>query len=392
MSIKHQVKGSATPVGLTTHVKTGGKPSTIKAPSRPGSRERGPTRTVNFPTALESTAQALLGFGKGILAADESIPTIGKRFAALAISSNEESRRAYREMLFTTPGLSEHISGVILFDETIRQRIGVPSMPEALAGEGIVPGVKVDAGTMALPGFAGEIITQGLDGLRERLAAYRELGARFTKWRAVIAIGDRLPTATCIEANARALALFAALSQEAGLVPIVEPEVLMDGDHTLARCDEITSATLRTVFAALVEHRVVLETMLLKTGMVLSGKECPQQATVEEVAETTLRCLRRAVPAAVPGIVFLSGGQTDVVATERLNAICRAGGAPWTLSFSYGRALQDAALKTWKGSPANIAVAQAALRHRARCNGLAVQGKHSEQAERESPLREKHHP
>jgi fructose-bisphosphate aldolase class I len=343
-------------------------------------------------STLETTIAALLVAGKGILAADESLPTIGKRFAALEIPSTAENRRAYRGMLFTTPGLSEAISGVILFDETMHQRIGDASMPEALARQGIVPGIKVDAGTMALPGFAGEKITQGLDGLRERLAAYRELGARFTKWRAVIAIGEGLPTATCIEANARALALFAALSQEAGLVPIVEPEVLMDGDHTLARCEEVTSATLQAVFATLVAHRVVLETMLLKTGMVLSGKGCPQQATVEEVAETTLRCLRRAVPAAVPGIVFLSGGQSDVAATERLNAICRASSAPWTLSFSYGRALQDAALKTWKGSPVNIAMAQLALHHRARCNGLAVQGKYSERVERESPAREKHHP
>jgi fructose-bisphosphate aldolase class I len=341
---------------------------------------------------LETTVAALLVAGKGILAADESLPTIGKRLAALDIPSTEENRRAYREMLFTTPGLFEPISGVILFDETMRQRIGAASMPEALARQGIVPGIKVDAGTMALPGFAGEKITQGLDGLRERLAAYRELGARFTKWRAVIAISDRLPTATCIEANARSLALFAALSQEAGLVPIVEPEVLMDGDHTLARCEEVTSATLQAVFAALFAHRVALETMLLKTGMVLSGKDCPQQADAGNVAEATLRCLRRAVPAAVPGIVFLSGGQSDVAATERLNAICRVGGAPWTLSFSYGRALQDAAMKTWKGAPANIATAQAALHHRARCNSLAVQGKYSELAESENPLREKHRP
>lgn len=343
-------------------------------------------------STLETTVAALLVAGKGILAADESLPTIGKRFAALDIPSTEENRRAYREMLFTTYGLSEHISGVIQFDETIRQRISAASMPEALARQGIVPGIKVDAGTMALPGFVGEKITQGLDGLRERIGMYRDLGARFTKWRGVIAIGERLPTPTCIEANARALALFAALSQEAGLVPIVEPEVLMDGGHSLARADEVTSATLKTVFDALVDHRVVLETMLLKTSMVLSGKDCPQQATVEEVAETTLRCLLRAVPAAVPGIVFLSGGQTDVAATKQLNAICRAGPAPWKLSFSYGRALQDAALKTWKGSPANVAAAQTALHHRARCNGLAVQGKYSEQAEREFPLREKHHP
>jgi fructose-bisphosphate aldolase class I len=337
--------------------------------------------------AIESTAAALLALGKGILAADESFPTIGKRFAALNIPSTEENRRAYRELLFTTPGLSEFISGVILFDETIRQKIGGASIPEVLARQGIIPGIKVDKGTMALPGFVGEKITQGLDGLRDRLAEYRQLGARFTKWRAVIAIGERLPTAACIEANARALALFAALSQEAGLVPIVEPEVLMDGSHTIARCEEVTSATLKSVFAALFDHRVVLEAMLLKTGMVLAGKGCSRQAEVGKVAEATLRCLGRAVPAAVPGIVFLSGGQSDVAATERLNAICRAGGVPWKLSFSFGRALQDAALKTWQGSPANAAAAQAALHHRAKCNGLAVQGKYSEEAEREGTAR-----
>ncbi len=335
--------------------------------------------------ALESTAWALLASGKGLLAADESFPTIGKRFAALNIPSTEENRRAYRELLFATPGLGKFISGAILFDETIQQSTaGGASMVETLTRQGIISGIKVDGGTIALPGFAGEKITQGLDGLRERLAAYRKLGARFTKWRAVIAIGEGLPTRTCIEANARALAFFAALSQEAGLVPIVEPEVLMDGNHTLARCEEVTSATLSTLFAALFDHRVALEAMLLKTGMVLSGKDCPQQADVAEVAGATFRCLRRAVPAAVPGIVFLSGGQSDVAATERLNAICRADGAPWKLSFSFGRALQDAALKKWKGSPINMAAAQAALLHRAKCNGLAVQGKYSEQTERES--------
>jgi fructose-bisphosphate aldolase class I len=340
------------------------------------------------PLAVASTAASLVAPGKGILAADESLPTIGKRFKALDIPSTEENRRAYRELLFTTPGLGEFIGGAILFDETIRQKTGGGvSMPEILAAQGIIPGIKVDKGTMALPGFAGEKTTQGLDGLRERLAEYRELGARFTKWRAVIAIGEKRPTRTCIEANARALALFAALSQEAGLVPIVEPEVLMDGDHTLARCEEVTSATLQTVFAALCEHRVLLEEMLLKTGMVLSGKDGAEQADAGTVAEATIRCMRRAVPAAVPGIVFLSGGQSDVAATERLNAICRAGAVPWKLSFSFGRALQDAAMKTWKGSPANAAAAQAALRHRARCNGLAVQGKYSAQAERENPAR-----
>jgi fructose-bisphosphate aldolase class I len=340
-------------------------------------------------STLDSTVAALLAPGKGILAADESFPTIGKRFAALKIPSSEENRRVYRELLFTTPGLGEFISGVILFDETIRQRTkdGV-ALPELLAKQGIIPGIKVDKGTVALANFPGEKITQGLDGLRDRLAEYRELGARFTKWRAVIAIGERLPTAACIEANARPLALFAALSQEAGLVPIVEPEVLMDGNHTLARCEEVMSVTLQVVFAGLFAHRVVLEAMLLKTGMVLSGKDCSRQADPEMVAGATIRCLRRAVPAAVPGIVFLSGGQSDVAATERLNAICRMDGVPWKFSFSFGRALQDAALKTWQGSPANVAAAQAELRHRARCNGLAVQGKYGEQAENERSARQ----
>jgi fructose-bisphosphate aldolase class I len=333
-------------------------------------------------TTLASTARALLASGKGILAADESFPTIEKRFKALGIPSTEENRRAYRELLFATPGLGEFISGVILFEETLRHKTGGASMPEALARIRIIPGIKVDGGTIALPGFTGEKITQGLDGLREKLAAYREQGARFTKWRAVIAIGERLPTATCIEANARALAMFAALSQEAGLVPIVEPEVLMEGDHSLARCEEVTRVTLESVFGALFEHRVVLEHMLLKTGMVLPGKDCLQQAEVGEVAAATLRCLRRAVSAAVPGIVFLSGGQSDVAATERLNAICAAGGAPWTLTFSFGRALQDAVLKIWKGSSANVVAAQLALLHRAKCNSLAVQGKYSADVER----------
>ena len=333
---------------------------------------------MNLPNTLESTVTALLASGKGILAADESFPTIGKRFAALKIHSTEENRRSYRELLFTAPGLNESISGVILFDETMRQKTASgASLPELLAGHKIIPGIKVDAGTMGLPGFSGEKITNGLDGLRERLGAYRELGARFTKWRAVISVGEQLPTAGAIAANAHALALYAALSQEAGLVPIVEPEVLMDGRHSLARGEEVMSLTLKTVFATLTEQRVALETMLLKTGLVLPGKDCSQQAGVDEVAEATLRCLRRTVPAAVPGIVFLSGGQKDVAATERLNALCRVGGAPWRLSFSFGRALQDAALKTWQGSPANRAPAQAALLHRARCNSLALLGKYS---------------
>ena len=334
---------------------------------------------------LASTARALVTAGKGILAADESLPTIGKRFKALDIPSTKENREAYRAMLFTTLGLSDFISGVILFDETLRQRTkdGV-TFPELLTKQNIIPGIKVDLGTIRLPNFSGEKFTQGLDDLCERLSEYRELGARFTKWRAVITIGDGLPTATCIETNAHALALFAALSQEAGLVPIVEPEVLMDGDHTIERCEEVTRATLECVFYELFDHRVALEGMLLKTGMVLSGKDASQQTSAEEVAEATVRCLRRAVPAMVPGIVFLSGGQSDVAATERLNAICRVPGLPWALSFSFGRALQDAALKTWHGSAANAVSAQAALHHRARCNSPAVQGKYPDQAERQS--------
>jgi len=338
---------------------------------------------MNAPP-LESTIRALLEFGKGILAADESFPTIGKRFKALNISSNEENRGAYREMLFTTPGLSDFISGVILFDETVRQRMarGVPiAMPVALADRDIIPGVKVDKGTFSIANLPGEKITQGLDGLRERLIDYRELGMRFTKWRAVISIGEHTPSRACVEGNACALALFAALSQEAGLVPIVEPEVLMNGSHTIDRCEEVTNVVLETVFDALSKYGVVLERMLLKTGMILFGAECPQQAAVDEVAERTLRCFRRTVPAAVPGIVFLSGGQPDELATVRLNAICKSIEPPWRFSFSFGRALQSPALRIWKGSPANIPAAQAALHHRAKCNSLALQGKYSSSME-----------
>jgi fructose-bisphosphate aldolase, class I len=333
-------------------------------------------------STINSTIEALLARGKGILAADESSPTIAKRLADINVASTEDSRRSYRELLFTTRGLNEFISGVILFDETLRQktRDGI-LMPELLAQQGIIPGIKVDKGAVALARFPGEKITQGLDGLRERLKEYRELGAAFTKWRAVIAIGDRIPTQTCIETNAKTLAAFAALSQEAGLVPIVEPEVLMDGSHSIDRCEEITAVTLNSVFDALFGYRVVLEQVILKTGMVLSGKDCPQQADLHEVAEATIRCLRRSVPAAVPGIVFLSGGQSDEAATRRLNAICGVRDVPWKLSFSFGRALQAPALKTWKGSADNTAAAQAALYHRARCNGLAVEGNYTEQIE-----------
>jgi len=326
---------------------------------------------------LDSTVTALLAAGKGILAADESFPTIGKRFAALGIPSTEENRLAYRELLFTTPKLNEYISGVILFDETLRQQSSKGTrIPDLLAAQGIVPGIKVDKGTVAYANFPGEKITEGMDGLRERLIEYRKLGARFTKWRAVIAIGKTIPSNSCIEENADTLGLFAAVSQEAGLVPIVEPEVLKDGNHSLARCEEVTCTTLGCVFGALLEHQVALEHMLLKTGMVLSGAKCLDQASVSAVAEATLRCLRRAVPVAVPGIVFLSGGQSDVAATERLKAICSVGASPWKLSFSFGRALQDAAMKTWLGAPANVAAAQTALQHRAACNSLAIQGAH----------------
>jgi fructose-bisphosphate aldolase class I len=331
---------------------------------------------------MDSTIERLLVRAKGILAADESSPTIAKRFADINVASTEESRRSYRELLFTIPRLNEFISGVILFDETLRQktRDGV-LMPEVLARQGIIPGIKVDKGAVALAKFAGEKITQGLDGLRERLKEYRQLGARFTKWRAVIAIANRIPTQTCIEANARTLAMFAALSQEAGLVPIVEPEVLMDGDHSIDRCEEVTTVTLNNVFDALFVHRVTLEQTLLKTGMVLSGKDSSRPANLAQVTEATIRCLRRSVPAAVPGIVFLSGGQSDEAATQRLNAICAVNDIPWKLSFSFGRALQAPALKIWQGSRDNVAAAQAALHHRARYNGLAVEGKYSETVE-----------
>jgi fructose-bisphosphate aldolase, class I len=334
-------------------------------------------------TTIETSIEALLAPGKGILAADESFPTIEKRFKELGIASTEPNRRAYREMLFTAPGISESISGVILFDETIRQKTssGVP-MPELLAALGIVPGIKVDAGTEALPAFDGEKFTLGLDGLRERLEEYSKLGARFTKWRAVLAIGDGIPTEACIRVNARIHALFAALSQEAGLVPIVEPEILMDGNHTIEQCEEVAARVLKRTFESLSEQRVVFEKMLLKTGMILSGADCPRQAGIPEVTAATLRCFRRSVPVAVPGIVFLSGGQEDVPATQRLNAIASVGALPWKITFSYGRALQDAPMKAWKGVPGNVAAAQKALIHRARCNGLAAAGSYSDRVEK----------
>ena len=327
---------------------------------------------------MEATARALVARGKGILAADESTGTIEKRFKGVGVSCTEENRRAYRELLFVTPGLGEFISGAILFDETLRQKNsdGTPFV-EVLHRQGIIPGIKVDKGAKALAGFPGEKVTEGLDGLRERLREYRELGTKFTKWRAVIAIGATIPTDTCLRANAHALARFAALSQEAELVPIVEPEVLMDGDHSIERHAEITQRALRFVFDALAEHCVRLEAMLLKPSMVLSGKECPQQAGVAESAEVTLHCMKRTVPAAAPGLVFLSGGQSDERATEHLNAMNQVGPAPWELSFSFGRALQAPALKAWAGLPANVASAQRELLHRAKCNSAARFGQYS---------------
>ena len=332
---------------------------------------------------LQGTALALVAPGKGVLAADESTPTITKRFENIELASTEETRRAYREMLFTTPALGDFISGVILFDETIRQhtRDGRP-FPEVLGEQGILPGIKVDKGTTLLANSPDEKVTEGLDGLRERLAEYFELGARFSKWRAVIQIGDAMPTRTCLCSNAHALARFAALSQEAGLVPIVEPEVLMEGDHTIQRCERVTEAVLKTVFQHLSEHRVVLEQMLLKPNMVTAGEDCKQQSSVLEVAEATLRCLRRAVPASVPGIVFLSGGQSEVLATQHLNMMNEIGGAPWQLSFSFGRALQTASLQAWGGR--NVLSGQQALRHRARCNSAARHGQYSGEMELEA--------
>ena len=331
---------------------------------------------------LQSVARSLVPEGKGILAADESSPTIEKRFRGIDLPSTEENRRAYRELLFTTPGIPEFISGVILFDETIRQKAadGTP-FPALLSRQGIIPGIKVDSGAKSLAGFPGEKVTEGLTGLRERLSGYRDLGARFAKWRAVITIGNGIPTAFCLEANSHALARYAALCQEAGLVPIVEPEVLMDGPHTIARCEEVTTAALSLVFAELLEHRVALEGTLLKPNMVLSGKECPEQADADQVAEATVRTLRRVVPSAVPGIVFLSGGQSPERASRHLSAMNALGGHPWELSFSYGRALQDPVLKAWKGNPANVGAAQRAFHHRARCNHEARFGRYTQEME-----------
>lgn len=334
--------------------------------------------TTQTTPDLEATARALVAPGKGILAADESHPTIEKRFRSVGVESTEENRRAYRQMLFTSPGIEAHISGVILFDETMGQSTddGTP-FPQSLAQRGIIPGIKVDAGAKPLAGSPDERVTEGLDGLRERLAEYRELGARFSKWRAVIAIGPGLPTDRALRVNAHALGRFAALSQEAGLVPIVEPEVLMDGEHTIERSFEVTARMLHAVFDELDAQAVRLEGSLLKPNMVLPGYACREQVGHEQVAEWTLRCFRRHVPAAVPGIVFLSGGQSDDDASANLNALNSVSRQPWELSFSYGRALQAAALKAWAGRPENVPAAQRALAHRAAMNGAARSGSYS---------------
>jgi fructose-bisphosphate aldolase class I len=328
---------------------------------------------------LKSVANAIVAKQKGVLAADESSPTIKKRFDSIQVESTEENRRRYREILFTADGIERYVGGVILFDETLRQRTrdGVP-FAELLAGRGIVPGIKVDKGAKPLALFPGNKLTEGLDGLRERLAEYRQLGAQFAKWRAVIEIDEHgIPSPCAIDANAHALARYAALCQEADLVPIVEPEVLMDGAHDIERCEVVTSRVLQAVFNELDAHRVLFEGMLLKPNMVIAGKKSPLQAGVQEVAEATLRCLRRYVPAAVPGIVFLSGGQIAEDATDHLNAMNAMGPQPWQVSFSYGRALQAPVLAAWQGQESHATAAQQALLKRCQLNGLARDGKYA---------------
>jgi fructose-bisphosphate aldolase class I len=338
-------------------------------------------------TNLHSIAKAIVAPGKGILAADESSPTIKKRFDTISVESTEENRRSYREMLFTTKGVADYISGVILFDETIRQKAadGTP-FPKLLEAQGVIPGIKVDAGAKPLAGAPREKVTEGLDGLRGRLVQYRDLGAKFAKWRAVIDIDTAagIPSDYCIDVNAHALARYAALCVEEGVVPIVEPEVLMDGGHDIDTCLAVTERTLEAVFHALFQQRVPLEQILLKPNMVLSGKKCPKQADVRTVAEETIRCFRRVVPAAVTGVVFLSGGQSDEVATAHLNEMNKIGGVPWELSFSYGRALQAPALKAWGGKKENLGAGQQAYFHRARCNGAARSGSYTEDMERQA--------
>jgi fructose-bisphosphate aldolase, class I len=327
---------------------------------------------------LNEIAKIMVAPGRGILAADESTGTIGRRFDSIKVENNEENRRAYRDMLFSTKGIGNYLGGVILYDETLRQKSadGTPFV-ELLTRNGVLPGIKVDTGAKPLAFCPGETVTEGLDNLSTRCNEYVKLGAKFAKWRAVIDISADLPSSTSIAANAHALARYAAICQEAGLVPIVEPEVLMDGDHTIERCELVTEWTLNAVFEALYMNRVSLEGSVLKPSMVISGKKCSRQAGVEEVAERTVRILKRTVPAAVAGIAFLSGGQSDEVATAHLDAMNKLGASPWPLSFSYGRALQQKPLKAWAGAPANVPAAQAALSHRGRMNGLAALGKYS---------------
>lgn len=326
---------------------------------------------------LISTAQTLVEPGRGLLAADESNPTIEKRFAAIGLDATEANRLAYRRLLLTTPSIEEFLSGVILFDETIRQAAedGTP-LPQLLHDKGIVPGIKVDRGAKDLAGHPGEKVTEGLDGLRERLAEYHDLGARFAKWRSVIAIGPGKPTAACLEANAHGLARYAGLCQEAGIVPVVEPEVLIDGDHSIDQCRAATAEIWYHLFSQLHRQGVMLEGALLKASMVIAGKQCKQQADVEEVAEHTVSLAREYVPAALPGIVFLSGGQTPVQATQHLNAMNALGPQPWNLGFSYARALQEPVMQTWQGNPANVEAAQKALYHRAKLNSAATHGRY----------------
>ena len=323
--------------------------------------------------------------GKGVLAADESSGTCEIRFKTINTACTEENRRAYRGLLFTTPGVEEFVSGVILFDETIRQKTAEGVLfPDYMAKKGILPGIKVDSGAKNLALCPGEKVTEGLDGLRERLADYFKLGARFAKWRAAVTIGDAIPSHTCLYANAHALARYAALCQEASIVPMIEPEVLLEGGHSIERCEEATEATLRATYAAIAAHNVSVEHLILKTSMVVSGKTNTRQAGVDEVAERTLRVLKRTVPAAQPGVVFLSGGQSDVSATAHLNAMAASKGLPWPLTFSYSRALQNPALNAWKGQSANAGAAQRAFHHRARMNGLAAQGKWKAELEKQA--------
>lgn len=332
---------------------------------------------------LEATARAMVAKGKGILAIDESMPTIKKRFDTINLESTEENRRAYRDLLITAPGGSDYISGMILFDETIRQASsdGTP-FSKAMIDQGIMPGIKVDTGAKDMAGHPGEKVTEGLDGLRDRLAEYKSLGAKFAKWRAVITIGDNIPSMACIKANAHALARYAALCQEAGIVPMVEPETLMDADNSIERCYEVTELTLKTLFAELYDQDVAFEHTILKTNMVISGKKCPDQADVQTVADMTVRCLLNTVPAALPGIVFLSGGQSAELATAHLNAMnATYPDLPWPLSFSYGRALQEPCLSAWAGKPEHVEAATQALLHREKCNSLACTGKYEKSME-----------